>query len=121
MTQNYATTPFIGITSSPVLSVEKRLLSEPSTPDRAGVLRGGAKHVRTHKSPFTDDIDAAVLDSIDVGMPSINSFPAAQSEDMSIAQGSQPQNSGEEIENGEDKKQQHQSLKSYLRYLIHLR
>ena len=65
MVQNYATTPFTCITSSLVMAVEKRLLFEPNTHDRDGALRGGAKHVRVLKSNFTDDIDAAIVNSID--------------------------------------------------------
>ena len=52
--QNYATTPVIDI-------ADKRPLSQSSSPQRDGVLRGGVKQ-RTYKSPFVEFVSMATDD-----------------------------------------------------------
>ena len=63
--------------------MEKRALSQPSTPERDGVLRGGSKYLRVSNSPFvsperlaSEIDDSASMDGV---LPSIGSFLPAES------------------------------------------
>ena len=72
--QNYAETPITEI-------ADRRSLSQPSTTERGGVLRGGIKQ-RTHKSLA---VEFASMSS-DVDLPRVQTFPSDETESSSIAQ-----------------------------------
>ena len=72
--QNYVSMPVAEIAN-------KRPLSQPSTPERGGVLRGGIKQ-RTHKSLCV----AFTSMSIDVDLQKAETFPSDESEALYIAQ-----------------------------------
>ena len=72
--QNYATTSVTDI-------ADKRPLSQPSTPQRDGVLRGGVKQ-RAYGSPFVEFVSRTICDLL----PLLQEFPTDPSESTSIAQ-----------------------------------
>ena len=98
---NFAKTSFTSISTqqsndSSMDNEEKLSLSQPGSPSRKSVLRSGAKHTRTYKSPFTTPICTASDLSVGTMTDSsstqhlrmIESFPFSLTESSSHASAS---------------------------------